>query len=160
MDVHTPEQRSHNMSRIRGRDTKPEMVLRKGLHAAGFRFRLHDRSLPGSPDLTFPRFRAVVLVHGCFWHGHECPMFRWPSSRPEFWAAKIKGNRIRDLRTQDELRQAGWRVATMWECALRGRSRRPIDEVIRTMAEFLRSDADLATLEGSAPAQESLDSGP
>jgi DNA mismatch endonuclease (patch repair protein) len=150
MDVHTPEQRSRNMSRIRGRDTKPEMLLRKGLHAAGFRFRLHDSKLPGRPDLVLSRYRAVVQVHGCFWHGHDCPRFRWPASRPEFWVSKIEGNRRRDLRAHEELRQAGWRVATVWECALRGRSKRPIDEVTRALADFLHGDAGQLLLEGAA----------
>ena len=151
MDVHTSEQRSFNMSRIRARDTKPEMLLRKGLHAAGYRFRLHDRGLPGHPDLTFPRFRAVVLVHGCFWHGHDCPMFRLPKTRPEFWAGKIAGNRARDVRTHEELMKAGWRIATVWECALRGHGKRPIDDVIGTLAGFLQGEAGQLTLEGTAP---------
>src|ERR1700710_434307 len=91
-DVHSPEVRSHNMSRIRGRDTKPEMLIRRGLHARGFRFRLHARDLPGRPDLVFPKRSAAVLVHGCFWHGHDCPMFHLPATRPEFWQAKINSN--------------------------------------------------------------------
>jgi DNA mismatch endonuclease, patch repair protein len=83
MDVLTPEQRRHNMSRIRGKDTRPELLLRRGLHAAGFRFRLHAPDLPGRPDIVFPRYRAAILVHGCFWHGHDCPLFRMPTTRQE-----------------------------------------------------------------------------
>src|SRR5262245_20506194 len=91
-DVLTPEQRRLNMSRIRGADTKPERLVRSALHARGFRFRLHRRDLPGKPDLALPRYRAVILVHGCFWHGHKCSLFQLPETRREFWEAKIRGN--------------------------------------------------------------------
>ena len=138
-DVLTPEQRRLNMSHIRGKDTKPEMLLRRELHARGFRFRLHRRDLPGCPDLVFPSLRAVVFVNGCFWHGHDCPMFRLPATRPEFWAAKIAGNRARDVRSLDGLAVAGWRVRVIWECELKGRARRPVDEVICEVAEWLGS---------------------
>jgi DNA mismatch endonuclease (patch repair protein) len=140
MDVLTLEQRRHNMSRIRGKDTKPEMLLRRGLHACGLRFRLHVRSLPGSPDLVFPRHRAVILVHGCFWHGHNCPLFKLPATRPEFWAAKIAGNRTRDQRTAAALRAAGWRVLTVWECCLKGPGRRELGEVLADCEAFVRGD--------------------
>ncbi len=102
VDVLTSEQRSFNMSRIRGRDTKPELTLRRGLHSLGLRFRLHRRDLPGRPDLVFASRRAVVFVHGCFWHGHDCPMCRLPATRPDFWATKIAGNRARDRRCQQQ----------------------------------------------------------
>jgi DNA mismatch endonuclease, patch repair protein len=108
------------MAGIRATNTKPEMILRRGLHALGFRFRLHDRRLPGKPDIIFPRYRAVILVHGCFWHGHDCPLFRWPKTREAFWRQKISGNRARDEITTVELRTKGWRVLQVWECALRG----------------------------------------
>src|SRR5688500_15794308 len=97
-DVLTPEQRRLNMSRVRGKDTKPEMLLRRGLHACGLRYRLHPKDVPGRPDLVFPRHGAVILVHGCFWHGHDCPLFKWPATRAEFWRKKIEGNRARDAR--------------------------------------------------------------
>lgn len=148
-DVLTPEQRRHNMRRIRGRDTKPEMLLRRGLHAAGLRFRLHARDLPGRPDLVFPRHRAAVLVHGCFWHGHNCPMCRLPATSPEFWARKIEGNRARDRRTTEALARAGWRVMTVWECSLRGPARRPLGDVLARCAGFIRSGGDRAELEGA-----------
>lgn len=147
MDVLTPEQRRHNMSRIRGKDTKPEMLLRRGLHAAGLRYRLHVADLPGRPDLVFPRYRAVIFVHGCFWHGHYCPLFRLPATRPEFWAAKIAGNRIRDQRTSAALRAAGWRVLTVWECCLKGPGRRPLEEVLGACVAFINGDTGLAELE-------------
>lgn len=87
------------MAAIRGRDTKPELIIRKGLHARGFRFRLQGRDLPGRPDLIFPKYRALIWVNGCFWHGHDCPMFRWPKSREDFWRGKIGRNRERDAET-------------------------------------------------------------
>src|SRR5215471_13052693 len=102
-DVLTPEQRRLNMSRIRGRDTKPELLLRRSLHARGLRFRLHRRDLPGCPDLVFPRFRAAIFVHGCFWHGHTCPMFKMPKTRTVFWRNKIHKNLDRDRTARAKL---------------------------------------------------------
>lgn len=108
------------MSGIRNKDTKPEVALRKALHGRGLRYKLHDRSLPGRPDLVFPSRHAVVLVNGCFWHAHEgCPYFKLPATRPEFWQQKLTANRQRDLRNLSLLQDAGWRVAVVWECATR-----------------------------------------
>ena len=149
MDVHTPEQRSRNMSRIRGRDTRPELMIRRGLHARGFRFRLQARDLPGRPDLVFPKHRAVVFVHGCFWHGHNCPMFRMPATRAEFWQAKIEKNRLRDKAAALGLGESGWRSLTIWECALRGPARLAHVEVLDRCAEFLTSDDSTAEIAGS-----------
>ncbi|MCY4571809.1 MAG: very short patch repair endonuclease [Gemmatimonadetes bacterium] len=112
--------RSRMMAGIGGKDTKPEMVLRRALHARGLRYRLHDRKLPGTPDLVFHRFGAVCFVHGCFWHRHqECPYATVPATRPDFWRAKFRGNVARDRRVRKELLASGWRVAIVWECALR-----------------------------------------
>lgn len=122
-DVLTPAQRRLNMQRIRGKDTAPEMTLRRLLHAAGFRYRLHDRKLPGRPDLVFPRFRVAMFVHGCFWHGHACPLFKLPTTRREFWETKIAANKARDSRACNALSDAGWRVLTVWECSLKGPGR-------------------------------------
>jgi DNA mismatch endonuclease (patch repair protein) len=148
MDVLTPEQRQRNMSRIRGRDTKPELLLRRGLHAAGLRFRLHTARLPGRPDLVFPRYRAAILVHGYFWHGHDCPLFKLPATRSEFWESKIAGNRMRDTRNLLALRAAQWRVLTVWECCLKGPARQPLAQVIQSCAAFLRGDVQCAELRG------------
>lgn len=112
-----PLSRSENMSRIRGKNTQPELVVRRALWAAGLRYRLHDRRLEGNPDLVFPALRTVVFVHGCFWHCHEgCNNFRIPKTRSEWWAAKLARNKERDAQVQAHLRAAGWRVIVIWEC--------------------------------------------
>jgi len=147
-DIVTAEVRSRMMSGIRGANTKPELLLRKGLHALGFRFRLHDRSLPGKPDIVLPRYKAVIFAHGCFWHGHDCHLFKWPSTRPEFWQAKIARNRAVDERTDAALSEAGWRQAIVWECALKGKSRLPLDDVIESCAEWLKSDRPRLEIRG------------
>lgn len=151
MDVLTIEQRRLNMSRIRGKDTKPEMLLRRGLHAAGLRYRLHGEKLPGKPDMVFPKHRAVILIHGCFWHGHDCPLFKMPATRPDFWAKKISGNRERDVRTVKALRLAGWRLLTVWECSLKGPARRPVSEVVDSCSAFVRSNTQEGSLIGKWP---------
>lgn len=152
MDVLTPAQRQRNMSAIRGSDTRPEMLLRRGLHAAGIRFRLHVAEMPGRPDIVFPRQRAVILVHGCFWHGHNCPLFRLPTTQPAFWATKIAGNRERDQRTAQALLATGWRTLTVWECGLKGPARRPLSEVLDHCAAFVRGTEQHAVLTGKWPA--------
>lgn len=128
------------MSGIRGKDTQPELLVRRALHAAGFRYRLHERTLPGKPDMVFPKYSAVVFIHGCFWHGHDCHLFRMPSTRTEFWHAKISGNVARDLRAITLLRETGWRVGTVWECALKGREKLPVDDIAATLAVWLRGE--------------------
>ena len=119
-DVHTPEQRSRNMSAIKGKNTKPELRVRSALHAMGYRFRLHRKDLPGKPDIVLAKHHIALFVHGCFWHCHDC---RWgsvvPTTRPEFWAAKRGGNVDRDRVKQVALREKGWNVATIWECETR-----------------------------------------
>jgi DNA mismatch endonuclease (patch repair protein) len=137
MDVLTPQQRSFNMSRIGGRNTRQELLLRKALFARGFRYRLHRRDLPDTPDLVFPRFGAVVFVHGCFWHGHGCHLFVLPEQNRAFWRQKIALNQDRDKRAQVKLCNLGWRVLTVWECALRGRQRKSPDELAVEVGRWL-----------------------
>ncbi|WP_079591706.1 very short patch repair endonuclease [Bosea thiooxidans] len=149
-DIVTPEVRSRMMAGIRGKNTKPELMLRRGLHAAGFRFRLHDRALPGKPDIVFPRYRAALFAHGCFWHGHDCHLFKWPSSRPDFWLAKIQRNREVDALALAALQEAGWRQGIVWECALKGKARLPIETVIAECASWLQSDVPFFEIRGSA----------
>ena len=128
------------MAGIGPANTKPEMIIRRGLHALGYRYRIHVKSLPGKPDLVFPRRRAVIFVNGCFWHGHDCALFRWPSTRAGFWRAKISGNIVRDERKRAELFAAGWRVLDVWECTLKGKARLPLDDVLKACAAFLDSN--------------------
>lgn len=149
-DVVDAATRSRMMAGIRGKDTRPEMILRRGLHARGFRYRLHVRRLPGSPDLVFTRRRAVIFIHGCFWHGHGCHLFRLPATRREFWESKIEGNRARDKATEAALRADGWRVLTIWECALKGRERLPVDEVLDRAADWLANGPTEETISGGA----------
>ena len=121
VDVVSPEKRSSMMAGIRNKNTKPEILIRKLLHAAGFRFRLHDSKLPGRPDIVLPKYKTAIFVNGCFWHGHEnCHHFRLPKSKTQFWAEKISGNRRRDAARIAELGCANWRVFTIWECAIKG----------------------------------------
>lgn len=138
-DIVAPEVRSRMMSGIRSVDTKPELVLRYGLHRAGFRYRLHARELPGRPDIVFPKCEAVIFANGCFWHGHDCHLFRLPSTRPDFWRSKIERNREVDHRSRELLAQDGWRVGVVWECALKGRVRHPHEKVISDCAKWLGS---------------------
>ncbi|ENY82809.1 very short patch repair endonuclease [Sphingopyxis sp. MC1] len=150
-DILTPEARSVHMARIRGKDTRPEMVIRRGLHARGFRYRLHA-ALPGKPDLVFPARRAAVFVNGCFWHGHDCPLFRLPGTRPDFWSAKIARNRERDAEVLAMLHASGWRTLTIWECSLRGRDRRPAEEVLDLAGNWLCSSASEGNIRGGLDA--------
>ncbi len=123
-DTLAPEARSRRMSLIRGRDTKPEMLVRRMLHALGFRFRLHRKDLPGRPDIVLPRHQCVIFVHGCFWHQHPastCRLARLPKSRLDFWEPKLAANQRRDRDAIDALETSGWRVLVVWECELRDR---------------------------------------
>ena len=136
------------MSGIRGKNTKPELLIRKALHARGFRYRLHCKDLPGNPDLCLPKHRAVIFVHGCFWHGHGCHLFKWPKTRPEFWREKIGRNRAVDERAERSLMEGGWRQAMIWECALKGRNRLPLEDVISACADWLNSDRPRLEIKG------------
>lgn len=143
------------MAGIGSRNTRPEMTVRRGLHARGLRYRLHARDLPGKPDLVFPRRRAVIFVQGCFWHGHNCALFRWPATRTGFWKAKIEGNVARDQRVREQLLLAGWRILDVWECSLKGRARLGPEEVIERCCRFLngtdREDAITGFPPGTDP---------
>ena len=147
-DVLTGEQRHLNMSRIRAKDTKPEMLVRRGLHARGFRFQLHRRELTGCPDLVLPRHKAVIFVTGCFWHGHKCHLFRVPRTRRQFWRKKISGNEDRDRKTIEVLHREGWRVLIVWECALRGPERLELGSVIERAESFLKGSRSVLEVKG------------
>jgi len=137
-DTLTKERRSWNMSRIRGRDTEPELQLRSLLHRAGFRFRVHVKNLPGRPDVILPRYRVAIFVHGCFWHRHSgCKNATTPSTRREFWQGKFDGNVSRDARDRDALETAGWTVLTIWECELKANP----DSVVQRLSDELRRNS-------------------
>ncbi|RFU13349.1 DNA mismatch endonuclease Vsr [Rhodobacteraceae bacterium W635] len=141
--------RSEMMSRIGSRNTKPEMVVRKGLHAAGFRYRLHARNLPGSPDIVLPKYRSVILVHGCFWHAHEgCRNFRLPKSNTDFWREKLVLNAERDTRQLKELQDAGWRTLVVWECATRDFSTK---KLVETIAAWLHQEVQIVQIPDKQP---------
>ena len=119
-DVHTKEIRSYNMSRIKGKNTKPEMLVRRLLHAHGYRYRLHDKKLPGKPDIVLPKYKTVIFVHGCFWHGHNnCKYFVVPKTRTEWWLNKINGNIANDNKASQALKKEGWKIIAIWECNLK-----------------------------------------
>ena len=119
-DVHTKEIRSYNMSMIKGKNTKPEMLVRKFLHTNGYRYKLHDKSLPGKPDIVLPKYKTVIFVHGCYWHGHKnCKYFVVPKTRTEWWLNKINGNIANDEKAAKALKKEGWKIITIWECNLK-----------------------------------------
>lgn len=139
-DIVDRQTRSRMMSGIRGKDTKPEMVLRRALHSRGFRYRLHGKGLVGRPDLILARHRAVIFVHGCFWHRHEgCRYATTPATRPDFWAEKFVANVRRDRAVRDALLADGWRVATIWECALR--KPRSVEQTAAAIEKWLLSES-------------------
>lgn len=135
------------MSGIRGKDTKPEVLIRKALHSRGFRYRLHASDLPGKPDLVFPRYGAALFVHGCFWHGHDCKFFKLPSTRPDFWAQKISANRERDRRQLTALKDKGWRTLVVWECAIRKNSTIAFDVLIECIVRWLINGENSACID-------------
>lgn len=134
-DVVDRAMRSRMMSGIRSRNTTPERLIRSLLHRRGFRFRLHSSNVPGHPDLVLTKYRVAIHIHGCFWHGHDCPLFRLPGTRTEFWKAKIRANRARDKRVIRESLAMGWRHLTIWECAFKGPQQiglaRTVDRVVK-----------------------------
>lgn len=156
VDVHDSNTRSKNMAAIKCRNTKPEVFLRKRLHALGFRYKLNNKTLPGKPDLVFPKFHAVVFINGCFWHAHGCYMFKIPSTRSEWWKHKLFRNRQRDHQQWNELQSNGWRVLVVWECAIRGRQRITESALIDQIAEWLRGETKHLELTSSPNKQTHL----
>ena len=136
-DVHNPKTRSYNMSRIKGKDTKPEMLVRKFLHANGFRYSLHKKGLPGRPDIVLTKYKTVIFVNGCFWHGHDnCRYFVLPKTRTDWWKEKISGTKDRDARQIQELEHLGWKVVVIWECELKkGKREERLGELVMGLQE-------------------------
>ena len=152
-DVVDSQTRSRMMSGIKGKNTKPELTIRSALHRIGFRFRLHRKDLPGRPDVILPRYRAVILINGCFWHGHMCSLFKWPKTREDFWREKILGNVKRDQRNQSMLIEKHWRVCVIWECELRSQPPEKIEKLMKQLAEWIEGEGEL--VEFPEPSQNS-----
>lgn len=136
------------MSGIRGRDTGPERLIRSALHQLGFRFRLHAKNVPGKPDLVLPRYGAALFIHGCFWHGHDCSLFRLPGTRRLFWQEKIGRNTERDAAVASQLDEQGWRHLIIWECAIRGPGSLGLDETVRRAAAWITSSRSRGEIRG------------
>jgi len=148
-DIVDKATRSRMMAGIRGKNTKPEMMIRKALFARGYRYRLHDKKLPGKPDMVFPGRKAVIFIHGCFWHGHDCHLFKKPSSNVDFWETKIERNRAVDIRTVEALLTRGWRILTVWECAIKGKERIPFDVLIQLAVGWLEKPSGSDEIKGT-----------
>lgn len=137
IDVVDKNTRSRMMSGIQGKNTKPELIIRRALFREGFRYKLHDKKLPGKPDLVLPKYNAIIFIHGCFWHRHECHLFKWPSTRPEFWKQKINRNVEVDAKNHRQLKNDGWYILTIWECALKGKTKRSLQDVVTSTVDWL-----------------------
>ncbi len=137
-DTLSPQERSERMSRVRHKDTKPEMLVRCLVHSLGYRYRLHSRKMPGQPDMVFQCHKKVIFVHGCFWHRHNesCPLTRWPKSRLDFWVPKLEQNKERDLRNQEKLSELGWRFLVIWECQIKNS-----ETLAKRITHFLEDEA-------------------
>jgi DNA mismatch endonuclease (patch repair protein) len=146
VDIVEKATRSRMMSRIRGKNTKPEMIIRSGLHGLGYRFRLHYKKLPGRPDIVLPRYKAIILINGCFWHGHDCHLFKWPKTRKLFWREKIKDTIERDRRNVDEYYRLGWRVLTVWECVLKRKDEIELNFILKKCALWIESNSQYKSI--------------
>lgn len=147
-DIVDPETRSRMMSGIRGKNTKIEVLVRKGLFARGFRYRINDKKLPGRPDIVLPKYKAVIFTHGCFWHGHDCSLFRLPATNREFWENKIQGNIRRDEEVKSLLLKKDWRIFSIWECTLRGKNKKSLDLVLDVVEEWIKGNTETGSISG------------
>lgn len=148
-DTFSKKERSNLMSRIGSKNTKPEMKIRKGLHSMGFRYSLHDKNLPGKPDLKLPKYNTIIEINGCFWHGHDCTGFRMPKSRLDYWENKIEKNRSRDKKNINKLFEMGWRVLIIWECSMRGKYSQDLVGVLEKAKNWLLSDKEFGEIRES-----------
>ena len=146
-DIVDAATRSRMMSGIKGKNTKPEIQTRKALFRQGYRYRLHDKHLPGKPDMVLKKYHTVIFIHGCFWHGHDCHLFKWPKTRPAFWKKKINRNREKDNEVITQLKAAGWKIITVWECALKGKGRYPLETVTDRISRALQAHRSI-TIKG------------
>ncbi len=138
VDVVSIQKRSQMMSGIQSKNTRPELIVRKALHNKGFRFRTHPAGLPGKPDIVLSKYKAVIFIHGCFWHGHDCHLFKWPSSKADFWLNKINRNRDKDSEVVSALLGLDWRILVIWECSLKGKEKLGVEEVVRRASLWLK----------------------
>jgi DNA mismatch endonuclease (patch repair protein) len=151
VDVIDTATRSRMMSGIKGKDTQPEMIVRRLLHRDGYRYRLHVSKIPGKPDLVFPKFSALIFVNGCFWHGHDCHLFKWPKTRSAFWREKIRGNIYRDSNNLLKLENMGWRVCIVWECAVKGKAQIDKERLGKLITRWLDSSRLRYEIRGEMP---------
>ena len=149
-DIHSESARSKNMAAVKSKNTAPEMKVRKLLHNAGFRYALHNGKLAGRPDIKLTKYKALIFVNGCFWHGHDCPRFTWPKTRKDFWRKKINGNIARDERNILNLESDGWRIATVWECALKGKGKCEDSDIVDALRHWLNSEEQQLVVKGSS----------
>lgn len=145
-DIVSPNKRSEMMSGIRGKDTKPELLIRRGLFMRGFRFRVHVSKLPGKPDIVLPKYKAVILVNGCFWHGHGCSLFKWPSSRVDFWRDKIEDNRKHDAESLEALKMLGWRTLVVWECTTKGKGKWSAERLLDAIGKWVLEGSEYSEI--------------
>ena len=144
-DIVSKKKRSKMMSGIQGKDTRPELKIRSALHKLGYRY----KQLPGKPDLVLPKYNAVILIHGCFWHLHNCHLFKWPSTRTEFWKEKITGNKKRDEKNLQALKEMDRRILIIWECALKGKNKLDFSSTIKSISDWLKSSNQYAEITGT-----------
>jgi len=148
VDIVSQRKRSKMMAGIRGKNTKPELLIRKGLYKRGYRYRLHYQKLPGKPDIAMPGRKIIILVNGCFWHGHDCHLFKWPASRSEFWKAKISATKIRDRKLNAAYKLLGWRVLVIWECTIKGKKSLQTDVLFDRLELWIRSEEVYGQIHG------------
>lgn len=148
MDIVSSIKRSEMMAGIRNKNTRPEMQVRKGLHALGFRYRIHAKDLPGKPDIVLPKYKTVIFVHGCFWHGHNCHLFKMPQTKTAFWSEKISKNRLNDDLAIARLQQLGWSIILVWECSLKGREKLDLETFLNLLTLQIRSPKSIQEIYG------------
>jgi DNA mismatch endonuclease, patch repair protein len=149
-DIVDKATRSRIMPGIGGKNTKREILIRKGLHALGFRYRLHSPKLPGKPDIILPRYRAIILINGCFWDAHNCHLFKWPFTRKEFWEAKILSNKKRDHENLKQYSEAGWKTLVIWECALKGKTKLTLKTVLDLIVHWIICESANCNIQGKS----------
>ncbi len=148
MDVVSSKKRSQMMAGIHARNTKPEIAIRRLLHKSGFRFRIHNDELPGKPDIVLKKYRAIIFVHGCFWHRHQCHLFKWPKTRAEFWKTKINRNVLNDKKAIRDLHIADWRICVVWECSVKGTKKKSSSHMEKLIKNWLDSNKNMVEISG------------